>query len=72
MCGVARMVEEDRYCIDLLTQIAAATRALQQVALGLLDDHMRHCLTDALHSSAEQADAKLTEVNRAIALALRL
>lgn len=71
MCGVARMVEEDRYCIDLLTQIAAATRALQQVALGLLDDHMRHCLTDALHSSAEQADAKLTEVNRAIALALR-
>lgn len=66
------MVEEDRYCIDLLTQIAAATRALQQVALGLLDDHMRHCLTDALHSSAEQADAKLTEVNRAIALALRL
>ena len=65
------MVEEDRYCIDLLTQIAAATRALQQVALGLLDDHMRHCLTDALHSSAEQADAKLTEVNRAIALALR-
>lgn len=70
--GVARMVEDDRYCIDVLTQIAAATKALQQVAVGLLDDHMRHCVTDAVVSSAEQADAKLTEVNRAIGLTLRL
>lgn len=70
--GVARMVEEDRYCIDVLTQIAAATKALQQVALGLLDDHVRHCVTDAVHLSAEQGDEKLAEVNRAIALALRL
>jgi len=70
--GVARMVEEDRYCIDVLTQIAAATKALQQAALGLLDDHMRHCVTDAVQSSPDQADEKLTEVNRAVALALRL
>jgi DNA-binding FrmR family transcriptional regulator len=70
--GVARMVEEDRYCIDVLTQIAAATKALQQVALGLLDDHMRHCVRDAVHASPEQGDEKLTEVNRAVALALRL
>jgi CsoR family transcriptional regulator, copper-sensing transcriptional repressor len=70
--GVARMVEEDRYCIEVLTQIAAATKALQQVALGLLDDHMRHCVTEAVRSSADQADEKLTEVNRAVALALRL
>jgi DNA-binding FrmR family transcriptional regulator len=70
--GVARMIEEDRYCIDVLTQIAAATKALQQVALGLLDDHMRHCVTDAVQSAPDQADAKLTEVNRAVALALRL
>jgi len=70
--GVARMVEEDRYCIDVLTQIAAATKALQQVALGLLDDHIRHCVTDAVRSSTYQADEKLTEVHRAIGLALRL
>jgi CsoR family transcriptional regulator, copper-sensing transcriptional repressor len=70
--GVARMVEQDRYCIEVLTQIAAATKALQQVALGLLDDHMRHCVTDAVHSSTEQGDARLTEVNRAISLALRV
>ena len=70
--GVARMVEQDRYCIDVLTQIAAVTKALQQVALGLLDDHMRHCLTDAVHASPEQGNEKLTEVNRAVALALRL
>jgi DNA-binding FrmR family transcriptional regulator len=70
--GVARMVEEDRYCIDVLTQIAAATKALQQVALGLLDDHMRHCVTEAVQSSADHGDQKLTEVNRAVALALRL
>ena len=70
--GVARMIEEDRYCIDVLTQIAAATKALQQVALGLLDDHMRHCVTEAVQSSPDQAEEKLTEVNRAVALALRL
>jgi len=70
--GVARMIEQDRYCIEVLTQISAATKALQQVALGLLDDHMRHCVTEAVRSSDDEADAKLREVNQAIALALRL
>jgi DNA-binding FrmR family transcriptional regulator len=70
--GIARMVDEDRYCVDVLTQVAAATRALEQVAVGLLDDHMRHCLTAAVRSSADDAEAKLAEVNRAVALALRL
>lgn len=70
--GVARMVEEDRYCIDVLVQIAAATKALQQVALGVLDDHMQHCVTDAVHSSPQEAEEKLAEVTRAVALALRL
>jgi len=70
--GIAHMVEEDRYCIDVLTQVAAATKALEQVALGLLDDHVKHCVSDAARSSAEEADAKLAEVSRAVALALRL
>lgn len=70
--GIANMVEEDRYCVDVLTQVAAATKALQQVALGLLDDHVRHCVSAAARSSAEEADAKLAEVTRAVALALRL
>ena len=70
--GIAHMVEEDRYCIDVLTQVAAATKALQQVALGLLDDHVQHCVSAAARSSAEEADAKLAEVTRAVALALRL
>ena len=70
--GIERMVEQDRYCIEVLTQIAAATKALQQVALGLLDDHLRHCVTDAVRTSGAEADAKLREVNQAIALALRL
>ena len=70
--GIERMVEQDRYCIEVLTQIAAATKALQQVALGLLDDHMRHCVTDAVRAAGTEADAKLREVNQAIALAMRL
>ena len=70
--GIAHMVEEDRYCIDVLTQVAAATKALQRVALGLLDDHVQHCVSAAARSSAEEADAKLAEVTRAVTLALRL
>ncbi|HET7196195.1 MAG TPA: metal-sensitive transcriptional regulator [Nocardioides sp.] len=70
--GVARMVDEERYCIDVLVQIAAATKALQQVALGLLDEHMRNCVSEAVRSSTGEADQKLAEVNRAVALALRL
>jgi len=70
--GIANMVEEDRYCIDVLTQVSAATKALQQVALGLLDDHVRHCMTAAMRASAEEADMKLAEINLAVARALRL
>jgi DNA-binding FrmR family transcriptional regulator len=70
--GIAHMVEEDRYCIDVLTQVSAATKALQQVALSLLDDHVRHCMTAAMASSAEEAEAKLAEINLAVARALRL
>ncbi|MGW3938513.1 metal-sensitive transcriptional regulator [Streptomyces sp. NBC_00024] len=65
--GVARMVDEDRYCIDVLTQIGAVTRALQEVALGLLDDHARNCLLTAARSDPEEADTKLDE----LALAMR-
>ncbi|HVM12708.1 MAG TPA: metal-sensitive transcriptional regulator [Egibacteraceae bacterium] len=65
--GVQRMVEEDTYCIDVLTQIAAATKALQGVAVGLLDEHVRHCVTNAARGDdAEEADEMVTEAVRAI------
>lgn len=66
------MVEDDRYCIDVLTQISAITRALQEVALGLLDDHVRHCLLDAARSGPLAADAKLSELGGAFRRTLRL
>lgn len=64
--GLERMVEEETYCIDVLTQIAAATRALQSVALELLGDHLSHCVADAIHSAAPDADAKVAEARVAI------
>ena len=64
--GLHRMVEEDAYCIDVLTQVAAATRALQSVAVGLLDEHLRHCVTDAVASGGDEADRLVTEASRAI------
>jgi CsoR family transcriptional regulator, copper-sensing transcriptional repressor len=64
--GIHRMVEEDAYCIDVLTQVAAATRALQSVAVGLLDDHLRHCVTGAVTSGGEEAEQLVTEASRAI------
>lgn len=70
--GIARMVEADRYCIDVLTQVSAATRALQQVALGLLDDHLRHCLVEAARSGPEQTQVKLDELALTLQRALRL
>jgi DNA-binding FrmR family transcriptional regulator len=69
--GLQRMVEEDRYCIDVLEQISAATRALQSVALQLLDDHMAHCLADAVRSGGDEAIAKLDEAAAAIARLVR-
>jgi CsoR family transcriptional regulator, copper-sensing transcriptional repressor len=65
--GLTRMVESDTYCIDVLTQISAATRALQAVALGLLDDHLQHCVSNAVHSGGKEADLKIAEASAAIA-----
>jgi DNA-binding FrmR family transcriptional regulator len=64
--GIAQMVEDDRYCIDVLTQISAATKGLQSVAVGLLDDHLRHCVVDAVAEGGREADLKLTEATAAI------
>jgi DNA-binding FrmR family transcriptional regulator len=65
--GLQRMVDEDTYCIDVLTQVSAATRALQSVAVQLLDDHLRHCVADAvLSDDSETSERILTEASRAI------
>lgn len=69
--GVQRMVDEDAYCIDVLTQISAATRALQSVALELLDDHLGHCVRDAVEAKGADADAKVAEASAAIARLVR-
>jgi DNA-binding FrmR family transcriptional regulator len=69
--GLQRMVEEEEYCIDILTQVSAMTRALQSVALGLLDEHMAHCVVDAAKAGGPDADAKLKEASDAIARLLR-
>jgi len=64
--GLQRLIEDDTYCIDVLTQISAATKALQSVAIGLLDEHVRHCVRDAAAESSERADAMIEEATRAI------
>ncbi len=69
--GIARMVESDTYCIDILTQVSAATRALQSVALRLLDDHMSHCLVDAARAGGTEQELKLKEAADAIARLVR-
>ena len=69
--GLQRMVEEDTYCIDILTQVSAATKALENVALSLLDEHVRHCVMDAARVDGREADRKLTEATAAIARLVR-
>ena len=69
--GVHRMVEEDIYCIDVLTQVSAATRALESVALLMLDDHLSHCVAHAAAEGGEVADEKLKEASAAIARLVR-
>lgn len=59
--GLQRMLDEDRYCIDVLTQISSTTRALQGVATAMLDDHVRHCVREAIDAGADEADAKVEE-----------
>ena len=65
--GIARMIEDDKYCIDVLTQVSAATAALQNVALGLLEEHMGGCVVDAAKAGDEEAAAKVAEASAAIA-----
>jgi CsoR family transcriptional regulator, copper-sensing transcriptional repressor len=69
--GLQRMVDEDRYCIDVLEQVSAATRALQAVALELLEDHLSHCVAEAMHAGGDQAQAKIDEASAAIARLVR-
>ena len=69
--GIQRMVEEEQYCIDVLTQISAATKALQSVALGLLDEHLGHCVSDAVKQGGPIAEEKLREASEAIARLVR-
>jgi CsoR family transcriptional regulator, copper-sensing transcriptional repressor len=69
--GIQRMVDEDRYCINILEQVSAATKALQAVALELLDDHMAHCVADAVRQGGDDATAKLNEASAAIGRLIR-
>ena len=69
--GLGRMVEEDKYCIDILTQVSAATRALQSVALGLLDEHLSHCVTEAVAEGGDTAAVKIREASEAVARLVR-
>ncbi|MCY7396713.1 MAG: metal-sensitive transcriptional regulator [Nocardioides sp.] len=69
--GISRMVDDEKYCIDILTQVSAVTKALQAVALGLLDEHMAHCVLDAAQAGGPEAEAKLREASEAIARLVR-
>jgi len=69
--GIHKMVEDEKYCIDILTQVSALTSALEAVALGLLDDHLRHCVVDAAKAGGEEAEVKLREASEAIARLVR-
>lgn len=69
--GLERMIERDDYCIDVLTQVSAATKALQSVALGLLDEHLNHCVTDAITGGGAEAEEKVREASAAIARLVR-
>ncbi len=69
--GLAQMVEDDRYCIDVLTQVSAVTKSLQRVAVGMFDDHLRHCGADAVERGGSEADQKLTEATAAVTRPLR-
>ena len=69
--GIHKMVEEEKYCIDILTQISALTSALEAVAIGLLDDHLKHCVLDAAKLGGAEADAKIAEATQAIARLVR-
>jgi DNA-binding FrmR family transcriptional regulator len=65
--GIARMIDEDKYCIDVLTQVSAVTKALQAVSLSLLDEHLAHCVAGAVAAGGPDGEAKLKEASAAIA-----
>ncbi|MEV4296459.1 metal-sensitive transcriptional regulator [Microbispora rosea] len=69
--GLQRMVDEDKYCIDILTQVSAANRALQAFALELLDEHMAHCVAEAIAKGGTEADVKIKEASEAVARLVR-
>jgi CsoR family transcriptional regulator, copper-sensing transcriptional repressor len=69
--GLQRMVEDEKYCIDILTQVAAMTKALQAVSLGLLEEHLSHCVVEAARAGGREADEKVREASQAIARLVR-
>jgi DNA-binding FrmR family transcriptional regulator len=69
--GIAKMIDDDKYCIDVLTQISAVNSALRSVALNLLDEHLGHCVTRAVADGGDDAEAKLAEASAAIARLVR-
>lgn len=69
--GLQRQVENDTYCIDVLTQVSAATKALEAFALSLLEEHLRHCVAEAVRAGGDEADAKVKEASAAIARLVR-
>ncbi|MGH9013294.1 MAG: metal-sensitive transcriptional regulator [Acidimicrobiia bacterium] len=70
--GLQRMIDEDEYCVDVLTQIVSVTRALQGVGLGLLDEHLRYCVREAAEASRAEGDAKVTEAVQAVERLLKV
>jgi DNA-binding FrmR family transcriptional regulator len=70
--GLQKMIEADTWCPDVVTQVASVTRALQEVAVGLLNDHLRHCVTAAAANAPEDGDARLAEVAATIRQVIRL
>jgi CsoR family transcriptional regulator, copper-sensing transcriptional repressor len=69
--GLQRMIDEDQYCIDILTQVAATTKALQSVAIGLLEEHLGHCVAQAVAEGGDTASDKVREASEAIARLVR-
>ena len=69
--GLTRMVEDDTYCIDVLTQVSATTKALEAVALKLLDEHLAHCVVNAAKAGGDEADIRIKEASDAIARLVR-
>ena len=69
--GLQRMVDDEKYCVDILTQVSAVTKALQSVALGLLEEHLRHCVVQAADSGGREAEDKVREASDAIARLVR-